>query len=69
MDTETDLPETLLGAIKFFSDPDVALAFVAKTGWFYTFTQPPARRLVTSARAMWAGLRGDFTGHLRFIGG
>lgn len=33
MDTETDLPETLLGAIKFFSDPDVALAFVAKIRW------------------------------------
>ena len=33
MDTETDLPETLLGAVKFFSDPDVALAFVAKLRW------------------------------------
>jgi transposase-like protein len=33
MDTETDLPETLLGAIQFFSDPDVALAFVAKLRW------------------------------------
>ncbi len=33
MDTETDLPETLLGTIKLFSDPDVALAFVAKLRW------------------------------------
>ncbi|GAA1972258.1 glycosyltransferase family 2 protein [Nocardioides panacihumi] len=44
-----------------------ALAFVAKTVWFYTFTRPSARRLRLSARAMYAGLRGDFTGHERFL--
>ncbi|SFB75685.1 rhamnopyranosyl-N-acetylglucosaminyl-diphospho-decaprenol beta-1,3/1,4-galactofuranosyltransferase [Nocardioides terrae] len=44
-----------------------ALAFVVKTGWFYTFTRPSPRRLLLSARAMWAGLRGDFTGHERFL--
>jgi len=44
-----------------------ALAFVAKTVWFYTFTRPSAHRLRLSARAMYAGLRGDFTGHERFL--
>ena len=37
--------------------------FVAKTVWFYTLTRPSAARLRLSARAMCAGLRGDFTGH------
>jgi rhamnopyranosyl-N-acetylglucosaminyl-diphospho-decaprenol beta-1,3/1,4-galactofuranosyltransferase len=44
-----------------------ALAFVAKTAWFYSFTRPSLRRLLLSARAMYAGLRGDFTGHRRFL--
>jgi rhamnopyranosyl-N-acetylglucosaminyl-diphospho-decaprenol beta-1,3/1,4-galactofuranosyltransferase len=44
-----------------------ALAFVAKTVWFYTFTRPDMARLRLSARAMLAGLRGDFTGHERFL--
>lgn len=45
------------------------LAFVLKTLWFYTLTRPSAARLRTSLAAMWAGLRGDFTGHRRFLGG
>jgi rhamnopyranosyl-N-acetylglucosaminyl-diphospho-decaprenol beta-1,3/1,4-galactofuranosyltransferase len=44
-----------------------ALAFVVKTGWFYTFTRPSLARLRLSAGAMLAGLRGDFTGHQRFL--
>ena len=44
-----------------------ALAFVGKTVWFYTFTRPDPRRLRLSLQAMWAGLRGDFTGHRRFL--
>jgi rhamnopyranosyl-N-acetylglucosaminyl-diphospho-decaprenol beta-1,3/1,4-galactofuranosyltransferase len=44
-----------------------ALAFVAKTLWFYVFTRPSAARLRLSARAMWAGLRGDYTGHQRYL--
>ncbi|HEY0951145.1 glycosyltransferase family 2 protein [Nocardioides sp.] len=44
-----------------------ALAFVAKTAWFYTFTRPDPRRLLLSVRAMYAGLRGDFTGHTRYL--
>jgi rhamnopyranosyl-N-acetylglucosaminyl-diphospho-decaprenol beta-1,3/1,4-galactofuranosyltransferase len=47
----------------------VALAFVAKTVWFYSFTRPDPGRLLLSARAMLAGLRGDFTGHRRYVGG
>jgi len=44
-----------------------ALAFVAKTLWFYTFTKTSPRRTALSLRAMYAGLRGDFTGHLRYL--
>ena len=44
-----------------------ALMFVAKTVWFYTFTRPSTRRLRLSAGAMWAALRGDFSGHERFL--
>lgn len=44
-----------------------ALAFVAKTVWFYLFTKPQPRRIATSLRAMYAGLRGDFTGHQRYL--
>ncbi len=43
------------------------LAFVAKTAWFYTFTRPDPRRVALSVRAMYAALRGDFTGHRRFL--
>ena len=46
-----------------------ALAFVAKTAWFYGFTRPNPARLLLSARAMLAGLRGDFTGHRRYLRG
>ena len=45
-----------------------ALMFVAKTIWFYSFTRPSLQRLRLSAGAMLAGLRGDFTGHERFLG-
>ena len=44
-----------------------ALAFVAKTLWFYTVTRPSWTRLRLSLDAMRAGLRGDFTGHRRFL--
>jgi rhamnopyranosyl-N-acetylglucosaminyl-diphospho-decaprenol beta-1,3/1,4-galactofuranosyltransferase len=44
-----------------------AVAFVAKTAWFYSFTRPDAGRLWMSARAMYAGLRGDFTGHRKYL--
>ena len=44
-----------------------ALAFVVKTVWFYAVTRPSPARLRLSARAMLAGLRGDFTGHQRYL--
>jgi rhamnopyranosyl-N-acetylglucosaminyl-diphospho-decaprenol beta-1,3/1,4-galactofuranosyltransferase len=44
-----------------------ALAFVVKTIWFYLFTKPRPRRIAMSFRAMYAGLRGDFTGHKRYL--
>lgn len=44
-----------------------ALAFVAKTLWFYLLTRPHPARVALSLRAMLAGLRGDFTGHERFL--
>ena len=45
-----------------------AAAFVAKTVWFYTLTRPDRERLRLSLAAMRDGLRGDFTGHRRFLG-
>jgi rhamnopyranosyl-N-acetylglucosaminyl-diphospho-decaprenol beta-1,3/1,4-galactofuranosyltransferase len=44
-----------------------ALAFVAKTLWFYTFTRPSPGRIGLSLRAWWAALRGDFTGHRKYV--
>lgn len=44
-----------------------ALAFVAKTLWFYTVTRPSPSRLGLSARAWSAALRGDFTGHEKLL--
>jgi rhamnopyranosyl-N-acetylglucosaminyl-diphospho-decaprenol beta-1,3/1,4-galactofuranosyltransferase len=43
------------------------LAFVLKTLWFYAFTRPSLARLRLSAEGIRAGLRGDFTGHRRFL--
>ena len=43
------------------------LAFLVKTVWFYLFTRRDLRRIRLSAEAVRAGLRGDFTGHRRFL--
>ncbi|CAM3374113.1 glycosyltransferase family 2 protein [Nocardioides dubius] len=43
------------------------VAFLAKTLWFYSFTRPSPARLRLSASGILAGLRGDFTGHRRFL--
>jgi rhamnopyranosyl-N-acetylglucosaminyl-diphospho-decaprenol beta-1,3/1,4-galactofuranosyltransferase len=44
-----------------------ALAFVAKTVWFYTFTRRDPGRIRLSLQAWRDALRGDFTGHERFL--
>ena len=44
-----------------------ALAFVAKTVWFYTLTRRDPARLRLMLRAMRDGVRGDFTGHEEFL--
>ncbi|THI94049.1 glycosyltransferase [Nocardioides sp.] len=43
------------------------LLFWLKTTWFYTFTKPQPTRIPLSVRAAAAGLRGDFTGHRRYL--
>jgi len=42
-------------------------AFLVKTVWFYLFTRPRPDRLRLSAEALLAAVRGDFTGHRRFL--
>lgn len=44
-----------------------AMLFWFKTAWYYTFTQPNLRRLMLSAKAICAGIRGDFNGHWRYL--
>jgi len=44
-----------------------ALAFIAKTLWFYTFTRRDPGRIRLSVRAWRDAFRGDFTGHERFL--
>jgi rhamnopyranosyl-N-acetylglucosaminyl-diphospho-decaprenol beta-1,3/1,4-galactofuranosyltransferase len=44
-----------------------ALAFVAKTLWFYTFTRHDPGRIRLSMLAWRDALRGDFTGHEAFL--
>jgi rhamnopyranosyl-N-acetylglucosaminyl-diphospho-decaprenol beta-1,3/1,4-galactofuranosyltransferase len=43
------------------------LMFWLKTIWFYLLTRPQPGRIVMSARAAYAGLRGDFSGHERYL--
>lgn len=43
------------------------LLFWLKTVWFYLVTRRQPGRIPLSARAAVAGLRGDFTGHRRFL--
>lgn len=41
--------------------------FWVKTLWFYLFTKPQPGRIPMSVQAAYAGLRGDFTGHRRYL--
>lgn len=44
-----------------------ALAFVLKTIWFYLLTRPDLARLRLMLGGILAGIRGDFTGHRRYL--
>ncbi len=43
------------------------LLFWLKTIWFYLLTRPQPGRIALSAKAGYDGLRGDFTGHERYL--
>jgi rhamnopyranosyl-N-acetylglucosaminyl-diphospho-decaprenol beta-1,3/1,4-galactofuranosyltransferase len=43
------------------------LMFWVKTVWFYLLTRRQPSRIALSARAAYAGLRGDFSGHKRYL--
>ena len=43
------------------------MMFWVKTVWFYLLTRRDLSRISLSARAAYAGLRGDFTGHRRYL--
>ncbi len=43
------------------------LLFWLKTVWFYLLTKRQPGRIAMSARAAYAGLRGDFSGHERYL--
>jgi len=43
------------------------LMFWVKTVWFYALTRPQPGRIALSARAAYAGLRGRFDGHRRYL--
>ena len=45
------------------------LMFWAKTVWFYALTRRRPGRIAMSARAAYAGLRGDFGGHRKYLSG
>ncbi len=56
MDTTERLPETLIEAVRFFSDPDVCLAFVANLRWPGGVTCPrcdSAENSFLSTRRVW----------------
>lgn len=71
-DTPSDLKHYCMARnnlvnLREYGGPLHALAFVAKTLWFYTFTRRDPGRVRLSMRAWRDALRGDFTGHRRFL--
>jgi rhamnopyranosyl-N-acetylglucosaminyl-diphospho-decaprenol beta-1,3/1,4-galactofuranosyltransferase len=70
--TPSDLKAYCLGRnnldnLKTYKGWPHALAFVAKTVWFYSFTKRDPKRLRLMLGAMRDGLRGDFTKHTRYL--
>ena len=71
-DTPSDLKHYCMARnnlvnLREYGGPLHALAFVAKTLWFYTFTRSDLGRIRLSLSAWRDALRGDFTGHERFL--
>jgi rhamnopyranosyl-N-acetylglucosaminyl-diphospho-decaprenol beta-1,3/1,4-galactofuranosyltransferase len=71
-DTPSDLKHYCMARnnlvnLREYGGPLHALAFVAKTLWFYTFTRRDLGRIRLSVGAWRDALRGDFTGHERFL--
>lgn len=71
-DTPSDLKHYCMARnnllnLREYGGPLHALAFVVKTLWFYTFTRRDASRIRLSLRAWRDALRGDFSGHERFL--
>jgi rhamnopyranosyl-N-acetylglucosaminyl-diphospho-decaprenol beta-1,3/1,4-galactofuranosyltransferase len=71
-DTPSDLKHYCMARnnlvnLREYGGPAHAAAFVAKTLWFYTFTRREPDRIRLSLRAWRDALRGDFTGHRRYV--
>ena len=54
--------------LKNYKSPFHALAFIAKTYWFYAFSNPSWAKLKFAHNALWAGWWGDFDNHKSYIG-
>ncbi|MDO4225684.1 MAG: hypothetical protein Q4C75_07315, partial [Bergeyella zoohelcum] len=44
-----------------------SFAFLIKTLWFFIFTKPNFKKLKLACRAMWHGLRNDFSHHREYL--
>jgi rhamnopyranosyl-N-acetylglucosaminyl-diphospho-decaprenol beta-1,3/1,4-galactofuranosyltransferase len=71
-DTPSDLKHYCMARnnllnLREYGGPLHALAFVAKTLWFYSFTRRDPDRIRLSIGAWRDALRGNFTGHRRFL--
>ncbi|MEG9480725.1 glycosyltransferase family 2 protein [Mannheimia sp. HC-2023] len=43
------------------------IGFWLKTTWFFMFTKPSVKELIFTWRAMWHGLRDDFSHHIKYL--
>lgn len=54
--------------LKLYHGNFLALLFIVKTLWFYSFTRPSLTKLRFCLRGLFDGFVGDFTRHRQFIG-
>lgn len=54
--------------LKIYHGDFLALLFIVKTLWFYSFTRPSLTKLRFCLRGLFDGFVGDFTRHEQFIG-